>query len=147
MTDEDKSHHPRLMVLHESGGHIEGRAKFHKLLYKYRGEEDGRSSIEQIREERGPFDPGLSKAMQRYVDLGIVEVDESDEPHKIGETEKGERYMSGFERTKSRLDSKFARTKEFVADVVDKHGGRSARDIVQDEDVQEDKDNPYGKEL
>lgn len=146
MTD-DEAHHPRLLLLDEVDGEIEGRAKYHKLLYNYVDEEAENSELSFVREERGPYDPGLSQAMQRYIDLGHVEVDEEDEPHEIRQTEKGERYMSGYERTKMRLDETFRQTKERIAETVKKHGDKSANEMVQEENIQEAKDNPFRKDL
>lgn len=144
---DDETHHPRLLMLRESGGHIEGRAKYHKLLYNYKDEEAEESSLDFVVEERGPFDPGLSKAMQHYMDLGLVDVDESEEPHKVTETEKGDRYMSGYERVKLRLDARFRETKERVANTVRRHGDESANEMVERENIQDAKQNPTGKEL
>lgn len=144
---EDENHEARLLMLHEAGGQIEGRAKYHKLLYNYADEEVEESALEFVVEERGPFDPGLSKAMQRYVNLGLIEVDDEDEPHKITETEKGDRYMSGYERTKMRLDTEFQRTKQRIASTIGTHGEKSANEMVQRENIQEAKENPMRKEL
>lgn len=144
---DDENHHTRLMMLHEAGGHIEGRAKYHKLLYNYADEAVEESEIDFVLEERGPYDPGLSKAMQRYMDLGLVDVDDDDEPHEVTQTEKGERYVSGYERTKIRLDSTFARTKRRIANTIGKHGDKSANEMVQRQNIQEAKKNPTGKEL
>jgi uncharacterized protein YwgA len=146
MTD-DESHHPRLLLLNEADGRIEGRAKYHKLLYNYADEEAKESSLKFVREERGPYDPGLSQAMQRYVDLGLVEVDEDEEPHEMEQTEKGQRYMSGYERTKRRLDETFQLTKNRIRKTVEKHGKKSANEMVGEKNVQAAKENPMQKEL
>ncbi|WP_049893554.1 hypothetical protein [Halogranum rubrum] len=146
MSDDEK-HHPRLMMLHESGGHIEGRAKYHKLLFNYADEQTEDSSLDFVLEERGPYDPGLSKAMRRYLDLGLVEVEEDEEPHKISETEKCKRYMSGYERTKMRLDDAFNTTKTRIKDTVSRHGDKSANEMVQRDNIQDAKDNPLQKNL
>ena len=146
MTD-DEDHHPRLVLLNEADGEIEGRAKYHKLLYNYADEEADETSLRFIREERGPFDPGLSQAMQRYMDLGLVEVYEEEEPHEVTQMEKGERYMSGYEQAKMRLDETFRKTKERIANTVRKHGDKSANEMVQEENIQEAKENPVQKEL
>jgi len=144
---DDKNHHPRLMMLSEAGGRIEGRTKYHKLLFNYADEEAEETSLRMITEERGPYDPGLSQAMQRYMDLGLLEVDDDDEPHEIEQTEKGQRYMSGYEQAKMRLDESFQQTKDRIANTVRKHGDKSAYEMVQRENVQEAKDNPHNKEL
>jgi uncharacterized protein YwgA len=146
MTD-DENHHPRLLLLDESGGDINGRAKYHKLLFNYADEESEGTSLTFVREERGPYDPGLSQAMQRYVDLGLVEVDDEEEPHEVKQTEKGERYMSGYEKAKMRLDDKFRETKRRIQNTVQKHGDKSASEMVSEENVQEAKENPRGKKL
>lgn len=144
---EDENHHPRLMILDEAGGRIEGSAKYHKLLFNYADEETEETSLRFVREERGPYDPGLSQAMQRYMDLGLVEVDDDDEPHEVEQTEKGKRYMSGYEQAKLRLDETFQQTKARIANTVRKHGDKSASEMVERENVQEAKDNPLRKEL
>ncbi|WP_433624053.1 hypothetical protein [Halomicrococcus sp. NG-SE-24] len=146
MTD-DETHHPRLLMLHESDGRIEGRAKYHKLLFNYVDEETEESSLDFVVEERGPYDPGLSQTMQQYEDLGLIEVDDDEEPHEIEETEKGQRYMSGYERAKERLDTAFQQTKERISSTVKRHGDKSANEMVERENVQKAKDNPMRKEL
>lgn len=144
---DDETHHPRLVLLDEADGHIEGRAKYHKLLFNYADEEVDETALTFVREERGPYDPGLSQAMQRYVDLGLVEVDDDDEPHGVEQTEKGERYMSGYERAKMRLDESFRQTKEWIRNTVRKHGDKSASEMVEEENVQDAKENPMRRDL
>lgn len=144
---EDDTYHPRLLLLHNADGHIEGRAKYHKLLFNYADEEAEDSSLEFISEDFGPFDPGLSKAMRRYMDLGLVDVDEDEEPYSVSETEKGQRYMSGFERTKMRLDDTFQQTKLRILNTVRRHGDKSANEMVQRDNIQEAKENPFRKKL
>ncbi|PSP93483.1 hypothetical protein BRC91_09530 [Halobacteriales archaeon QS_4_62_28] len=135
------------MLLHEADGKIEGAAKFNKLLYKHESEEDIETEITQIRDQRGPREPGLSQTMQRYIDLGLIKVDKSEEPHTVEETKKGNRYMSGWERTKMRFDRSFREKKRAVSNTIRKHGDRSANEIVQDDDIQEEKEKPVGKNL
>lgn len=144
---DDETHHPRLLLLHEADGRIEGRAKYHKLLFNYYDEEAEDSSLRFVTEKRGPFDPGLSKAIRQYEKLGLVQVDEEDEPHEIEETEKGKRYMSGYERAKMRLDEAFSNTWRQISDTIDEHGDKSANEMVNEENVQEAKEEPFRKEL
>lgn len=146
MTD-DETHHPRLLLLDEADGRVKGRAKYHKLLFNYADEKAEETSLTFVREERGPYDPGLSQAMQRYMDLGLVEVDDDEEPHEIEQTEKGKRYMSGYERAKMRLDETFQQTKQQIQSTVRKHGDKSANEMVREENVQKAKENPFRKEL
>lgn len=143
----DSAHHPRLLLLDEAGGEIEGRAKYHKLLFNYVEEEAKDSSLEFVVEERGPYDPGLSKAMQRYMEVGLVDVEDDEEPHTVEQTKKGKRYMSGYERTKKRLDETYRETREQIANIVSRHGDKSANEMVERENVQDAKENPMRKEL
>ncbi|WP_408960162.1 hypothetical protein [Natrinema sp. 74] len=144
MSDED--HHPELLLLHEIGGEIEGRGKYHKLLDRYR-REPGESDVDSVLKERGPFNEGLSRSVKRYIDMGIVETDEEGQSRDIEETEKGERYVSGFERTKSYLDDSFQRTHNRVQKIASKYGDKSMNELVQEEDVQEDKKRSLGTPL
>lgn len=43
-----------------------------------------------------------------------MEVNDREEPHEIEETEKGCRYMSGYERVKLRLDTRFSETRALL---------------------------------
>lgn len=146
MTDDD-THHPRLLLLDEADGQIKGRAKYHKLLFNYADEDAEETSLNFVVEERGPYDPGLSQAMQRYADLGLVEVDEEEEPHEVEQTEKGRRYMSGYERAKLRLDETYHKTKQRIKSTIKKHGDKTANEMIDEENVQEAKEHPVGKEL
>jgi uncharacterized protein YwgA len=146
MTD-DETHHPRLILLDEAEGRIEGRAKYHKLLFNYADEEADETALTFVREERGPYDPGLSQAIQRYMDLGLVDVEDDEEPHEVEQTQKGRRYMSGYERTKMRLDGSFRQTKERIRNTIKRHGDKSASEMVDEENVQDAKENPMRKEL
>lgn len=142
----DKDHHPELLLLHEMGGNIEGRGKYHKLLDRYRRESDD-SDIEHVVKERGPYDEGLSRTVKRYLDMGIVETNEEGQSRDIEQTNKGDRYMSGFERTKLYLDDSFKSTKDRIQNVVSEFGDESMNQMVQKSDVQEDKQRPLGTRL
>ena len=144
MSDED--HHPELLLLHKAGGEIEGRGKYHKLLDRYRRDSED-TDVEHVVKERGPFDEGLSKTVQRYLDLGMLETDEAGPSRDIRETQKGERYVSGFERTKLYLDDSFETTRDQVRKIVSEYGDMSMNQMVQKEDVQQDKQRPLGTRL
>jgi len=144
MSDDD--HHPRLLLLHESDGEIQGRGKYHKLLDRYRRESED-TDVEHVVKPRGPFDEGLSRSVKRYLDMGLIEADEEGQSRDVRETSKGRRYMSGFERTKLRLDDSFQETVTTVRNVVSEYGDMSMSQIVQEDDVQEDKELPLGTPL
>lgn len=144
MSDED--HHPELLLLHETGGEIEGRGKYHKLLDRYR-REPGDTDVNSVLKERGPFNEGLSRSIKRYIDMGIVETNEEGQSRDVKETEKGKRYVSGFERTKLYLDDSFQSTCDQVQRVALKYGDKSMNELVQEPDVQEDKQRSLGTPL
>lgn len=144
---DDDYHHPRLLMLHYADGHIEGRAKFHKLLFNYSDEEAEETRLEFVAEDFGPFDPGLTRAMRRYMDLGLVDVNEDEEPYTVSETEKGRRYLSGYERTKLILDNTFQNTRSKIIQTFRRHGDKSASEMVQQDNIQEAKEEPFRKKL
>jgi len=144
MSDDD--HHPRLLLLHESDGEIKGRGKYHKLLDRYRHESED-TDVEHVVKPRGPFDEGLSRSVKRYLDMGLIETDEEGLSRDVRETAKGRRYMSGFERTKLRLDDSFQDTVTTVRNVVSEYGDLSMSQMVQEDDVQDDKELPLGTPL
>lgn len=144
MSDDDRQ--IRLLLLHEAGGEIEGRGKYHKLLDRYRREAED-AEVEHVVKERGPYDPGLSRSVQRYLDLELVDTDEEGTSRDVRETQKGERYMSGYERVRCRLDDSFRNTVEQARRVVGEYGDKSMSQLVQEEDVQADKELPYGTRL
>ena len=144
MSDDDRQ--IRLLLLHEAGGEIEGRGKYHKLLDRYRREAEN-TEVEHVLKERGPYDPGLSRSVQRYLDLELVETDEEGTSRDVRETQKGGRYMSGYERVRSQLDESFRNTVEQARQVVGEYGDKSMSQLVQEEDVQADKELPYGTRL
>lgn len=142
----DKDHHPDLLLLHEAGGEIEGRGKYQKLLDRYRREAE-ETHVEHVVKERGPFSEGLSRSVKRYIDLGILETDEDGKSRDVKETNKGKRYMSGFERTKLYLDDSFQETRVRAKKVISEYGDLSMYKLVQEEDVQDDKERPLGAPL
>ncbi|MXR40084.1 hypothetical protein GRX01_01745 [Halobaculum sp. WSA2] len=144
MSDEDdEMFHPRLMMLDDFGGEIEGRLKFHKSLYQYRNSESGSEDWAFRREEHGPLDPGFSSRMQSYEDLDMAEVDEDEEPHRFRITEKGRRFSRGLSNGLSKLRDGFDDRRESLREVARVNKSRSGSEIEEDEDVQDAKDEPY----
>lgn len=147
MTEElgDEELHPRLMMLSEFDGEIEGRLKFHKSLYQYRNSKSNSDSNDWSfrREEHGPLDPGFSSRMQSYEDLGMADVDEDREPHHFRITGKGERFVQGLSRGLSKLKEGFDEKQNAMRNVASRNKNRTGSDIEKDEDVQMAKEEPY----
>lgn len=146
MTDDDDGDeelHPRLMMLSEFDGEIEGRLKFHKSLYQYRNSETDSDDWKFRREEHGPLDPGFSSRMQSYQDLEMADVDEDNEPHSFRITGKGERFVRGLSTGLSKLKDRFDEKQEAMRSIASRNKDRTGSEIEQDEDVQEAKEEPY----
>lgn len=143
MNDDEDKRHPRLLMLSEFDGEVEGRLKFHKSLYQYRETASDTASWPFRREERGPLDPGFSSRMQSYEDLELVEIDEDGEPHVFEITDKGARIANGLKRGLGKLEETFSQKRETMASIADRNKDRSGSEIAEDEEIQEAKEDPY----
>ncbi|WP_135829853.1 hypothetical protein [Halorussus halobius] len=141
--DNDDELHPRLMMLAEFDGEIEGRLKFHKSLYQYRNTEADSEDWSFRREEHGPLDPGFSSRMQSYEDLDMADVDEDREPHRFRITDKGERFVQGLSTGLSKLKEGFDEKQGAMSKVASRNKDRTGSEIEKDEDVQKAKEEPY----
>ena len=146
MTDDEKIH-PRLMMLSEFDGEIEGRLKFHKSLYQYRNSEADSEDWAFRREEHGPLDPGFSSRMQSYEDLDMAKVDEDEELHRFSITSKGERFTEGLKSGLSKLGDSFDAKKDAISSIASKNKNRTGSEIEEDEEIQEAKEEPYQTEV
>jgi hypothetical protein len=142
MTD-DKEIYPRLVMLSEFDGEIEGRLKFHKSLYQYRNSETDSEQWAFRSEEHGPLDPGFSSRMQSYEDLGMAEVNEDEEPHRFSTTLKGERFAEGLKSGLSKLEESFDAKRAAISSIASKNKDRTGSKIEKDEEIQEAKEEPY----
>lgn len=141
--NEDEEYHPRLMMLSEFDGEIEGRLKYHKSLYQYRNSETDSDDWSFRREEHGPLDPGFSSRMQSYEDLEMAESDEDREPHRFRITGKGERFVQGLSKGLSKLKDGFDEKQEAMRDIASRNKERTGAEIEKDEDIQSAKEEPY----
>jgi hypothetical protein len=147
MNEEDENIQPRLMMLSEFDGEIEGRLKYHKSLYQFREEEVEESSWAFRREERGPHDPGFSSVMQSRENLDLVEVEEDEEPHRFRLTEKGDRFVDGLKTGLGKIQDSFSEKRETMSLIASRNKSRSGSEIEEDEDIQEAKEEPYQTEV
>ncbi|MFC7020424.1 MULTISPECIES: hypothetical protein [Haloarcula] len=147
---EEAAHHPHLLLLDEFEGEIDGRLKYHKSLYQYRNAQELDETDWPFRsEERGPMDEGFTALMEEYEKLGLVEVD--DEEGKIyiyRTTETGSRVIRGLRRGLRKIRGEEAEDREETAELIaELNIDRSGNEIVEDEDVQEAKENPYQSDV
>lgn len=143
MNGDDSKTYPRLVMLSEFDGEIDGRLKFHKSLYQYRENVSDSASWAFRREERGPLDPGFSSRMQDYEDLDLVTVDEEGESHQFEMTEKGSRFVTGLKKGLDKLEDSFAEKRRAMGKIADRNKDRSGNEIVEDEEIKEAKEEPY----
>lgn len=141
--DEDETYHPRLLMLDDFGGEIEGRLKFHKSLYQYRNTNSNSEDWNFRSEEHGPLDPGFSSLMQSYEDLELAEADEESEPHRFRITSKGKRFARGLTKGISKIRDGFDDDREELKSIAEQNKDRSGSEIEQDEDIQDAKEEPY----
>lgn len=150
MAAEEARHHPHLLLLDEFDGEIDGRLKYHKSLFQYRNERGlDEDDWPFSREERGPMDEGFTDLMDDYEKLGLVEVDEEEgKVYVYQDTEKGSRVVEGLRRGLRKIrgeeEDEREKTVELIASLnID----RSGNEIVEDEDIQEAKENPYQSDV
>ena len=147
---EEARHHPHLLLLDEFESEIDGRLKYHKSLYQYRNAQGMDQTDWPFRsEERGPMDEGFTTLMDEYEKLGLVEVDE--EKGKIyiyRTTEAGSRVIRGLRRGLRKIRGEEAEDREETAELIaELNIDRSGSEIVEDEDIQEAKENSYQSEV
>lgn len=147
---EEARHHPHLLLLSEFEGEIDGRLKYHKSLFQYRNERGlDENDWPFSREERGPMDEGFTDLMDDYEKLGLVEVDEEEgKVYVYRETERGSRVVEGLKRGLRKIRGEEENNREEKAELVATLNiDRSGNEIVEDEDVQEAKENPYQSDV
>lgn len=150
MAVEEARHHPHLLLLDEFDGEIDGRLKYHKSLFQYRNEQElDEDDWPFSREERGPMDEGFTDLMDDYEKLGLVEVDhEEGQVYVYRDTEKGSRVVEGLRRGLRKIRGKEEEEREKTAEVIATLNiDRSGNEIVEDEDIQEAKENPYQSDV
>jgi len=147
---EEARHHPRLLLLNEFEGEIDGRLKYHKSLYQYRNAQGMDETDWPFRsEERGPMDEGFTALMDEYEKLGLVKVDEEEGKIYIYRTtETGSRVIQGLRRGLRKIHGEETEDREETAEVIaELNIDRSGSEIVEDEDIQEAKENPYQSDV
>lgn len=150
MAVEEARHHPHLLLLDEFDGEIDGRLKYHKSLFQYRNEQElDEDDWPFSREERGPMDEGFTDLMDDYEKLGLVEVDnEEGKVYVYRDTEKGSRVVEGLRRGLRKIRGKEEEEREKTAELIATLNiDRSGNEIVEDEDIQEAKGNPYQSDV
>lgn len=144
MKDEESKYYPRLQLISEFNGEVEGRLKFHKSLFMYRNEVMDKTDWPFTSEERGPMDRGASSIMDSYEQMGLVRIDDEGDVYLYEETKKGSRFIRGIKRGLAKLqDSEVDQRDDAMKKVAERNKDRSGYEIVQDEEVQGAKENPY----
>lgn len=140
MKDEEGKHHPHLLMLDEFEGVIDGELKYQKVLYKYRVNALEEEDWGFTRERWGPTDPGFTEIMQSLEDLDLAELDENDQIHIFRLTNGGKEVADGIKRGLSKLDPGFSPRIQTILGIAESDKDRSGSEIVEDEVVQEAKE-------
>lgn len=147
MKDEEAKNHPHLLMLDAMDGEIEGELKYNKVLYKYRYNALKKEDWAFKREERGPTDPGFTSLLQSMEDLELVESDDSGDSHRFNITSIGNAVSAGIRRGVSKLDPEFSPKVDTISRIAEKDKDRSGSEIVEDEEIQEGKEETYQSEI
>lgn len=147
--DQEEAAHPRLLLLSEFDGEMEGELKYHKSIYQYREitTEVDSEELPFKREEHGPTDRGFSGVIQSYEDLELLDQEKSGDRRDFHLREKGQRVANGIRRGLSQLDRKFGSRVQGIQKVAQQNKERSGSDIVEDEEIQEAKEESYQTNL
>lgn len=147
MDENEEKTHPRLLMLSEFDGEIEGELKFHKSLYQYRETTVAESDWAFNREERGPTDPGFSRVLQSLEDLRLTENEDEEVPHRYRLTVKGHRVATNLKRGLDKLDDRFESRLNSMRGISEENKDRSGSEIVEDEEIQEAKESTYQSDV
>lgn len=149
MKDKEEAKHQRLLLLSEFDGEVEGELKFHKSLYQYRSftSEVDEDEWGFVREERGPTDRGFSSVIQSYEDLELVEEEEESNRRDFLLKRKGKRVAKGIRRGLSKIDDGFESRISNLSTVAKKNKDRTGSEIVEDESIQNAKEETYQSKL
>ncbi len=146
MTDESSSY-SRLAMLDECGGEIEGRKKYHKLMFLYRDKESDKEDWAFNRSRRGPTDPGFTSVLQAFEDLDMTELENDEHPYKYVLKKKGERFIESVKRHKKKINFGENPVLEGVKNIADNYGHMSGAELVKEEEIQKAKEKEYDMDV
>jgi len=149
LPESEAALHPRLWMLDEFDGEIDGELKFHKSLAQFRnGTDIDKDEWPFIRAYRGPMDQGFSSILESYDDLELVYREKDGVIHIYRETEKGNRFIRGLKNGLRILKKDQTEERETQLELVAKaNKDRVGSDIEQDYDIQKMKEAPIGTEV
>ncbi|WP_265109606.1 hypothetical protein [Halosolutus halophilus] len=148
LPEEEAKYHPRLWMLDEFDGEINGEKKFHKSLVQYRDSVGLKEEWSFVRAPRGPTDPGFTEIIEKYDDLNLIAMEKEGQIHIYKETEKGSRFIRGLKEGLRILKKDQVQSRETNLQLVAKvNKERLGSDIELDDDIQEMKELPLGHDV
>ena len=148
LPEEDAAFHPRLWMLDEFDGEIDGEKKFHKSLVQFRDGANLEDEWPFVIASWGPLDPGFSGILAAYDDLELVYEEKDGQIHIYKETVKGSRFIRGLRRGMQILNKdqteRFETELKLVAKV---NKNRLGSEIELDDNIQNMKENPLGSNV
>lgn len=148
LPDDKAAFHPRLWLLDEFDGEVDGEKKYHKSLVQFRDRAGLEDDWRFIRAPRGPTDPGFSALLESYDDLELAYREVDGVIHIYKETEKGSKFIRGLKEGLRLL--KKDQTEEFESEmklVAKVNKERTGSNIEEDLDIQELKEPPLGSDV
>lgn len=148
LPDKDGAFHPRLWMLDEFGGEIDGEKKFHKSLVQFRDRADLEDKWPFVIASWGPLDPGFSSILAAYDDLELMYQEKDGQVHIYKETPKGSRFIRGLQRGMQILRKD--QTEEFETElklIAKLNKDRLGSEIELDDDIQNLKEEPLGSDV
>ena len=148
LPDREAVYHPRLWMLDEFEGEIDGQKKFHKSLVQFRDRADLEEEWPFTIASRGPMDPGFSSVLESYDDLDLLYVEKDGKIHIYKETEKGSRFIRGLQEGLRILRKDQTEERETELKLIAKvNKDRLGSEIEQDENIQKMKESSLGSEV
>jgi len=148
LPNEEARYHPRLWMLDEFEGEIDGEKKYHKSLVQFRDRAGLENEWPFIRASWGPMDPGFSSILESYDDLKLMYVEKEGQIHIYKETEKGSRFVKGLKEGLRILKKDQTEEKEKELELVAKiNKDRLGSEIEKDDSIQEMKESSLGSEV
>lgn len=146
MDREEARFHPRLLLLEEFEGEIEGKKKFFKSLFHFRQEikDVGLDEWTFTHKSFGPTDEGLSKAYRAYEKFGLVVIEKDGVMYIYKITEKGSKVARGLRRGLRMLFKDMTEEREQSLKLVAKvNKDRAGSEIEEDWEIAKKKSEAY----
>ncbi|PKP60892.1 MAG: hypothetical protein CVT88_01685 [Candidatus Altiarchaeales archaeon HGW-Altiarchaeales-1] len=129
---------------------VKGKLKMEKTSVLVRQELTrlGYENWDLLRNFRGPTDPGLSRLLQSFHDLSIVELEKiRDETITYKITKKGKNIYNSIDSFYNKINPNFKKIKEEINGMLQRNIKKSGNELLELEEIQDLKKKLLGKKL